>query len=335
MGWLNSLIDRVLGAPPTDWTLVDRLPDPGFGVAGKAVSPDQCYVEVYVESLRLEKARRFATSFHGVIYSFISLARDGANRTELAAVTKPQNLTALDSGNLDRVITVSKRIACAMPWRGGPFGLELGLFSVKSGNLLTPLINYVVKVSDKAGIGAATKLDPFTPLITEGLDIIAGQTNDTEIELAVDTDLAVADSRLCALIAKPKGSIHLEDLTIDPNDRKLLLNGAPLQAAYCVFSIRATDRNPDWGRIPELQQAYADFIRAIGSGRHREAEEALAAFNRQVVITPDLITSDKERLKSKAKADLLEAFPGGGQSADALRGKFEGRQLSDLNLYGE
>ena len=56
---------------------------------------------------------------------------------------------------------------------------------------------------------------------------------------------------------------------------------APLDAAYCVFSIRGSDRNPDWGKIPALQESYADFTRAITSGKHQEAEEALAAFNWQ------------------------------------------------------
>ena len=86
----------------------------------------------------------------------------------------------------------------AMPWRGDPFGVELGLFSVKSGSLLTPLVNYVTKVSDKAGITVLTKLDPLMPLITEGLDMIAGQIRDTEIELAIDTDLSLSHGRLCA-----------------------------------------------------------------------------------------------------------------------------------------
>jgi hypothetical protein len=336
MGWLNNLLNKVAGVPPTDWTLFDGLPDPGLNISGKPVVPDQCYVELYVESLRLEKARRFATTFHGVIYSFASLARDGANKAELASVTKPQNLATLDANNLDRVITVSKRIMGAMPWRGDPFGLELGLFSVKSGNLLTPLINYVTKVSEKAGVSAVTKLDPFVPLITEGLDIIAGQTNETEIELAIDTDLSLNESRLCALIAKPRGTIDGAQLAIDPNDRKLLQNGKPLDAAYCVFSIRSSDRNPNWGAIPALQEAYAEFTKAILSGKHKEAEEALAAFNRQVIVSPDLITSDKDKLKGKAKADLHDAFPGGGQAATPeVRRRYEARQLSDLNLYDD
>ncbi|MGA7807242.1 hypothetical protein [Bradyrhizobium sp.] len=336
MGWLNNLLNKVAGVPPTDWTLLDDLTDPGIGIAGKPVSPDECYVELYVESLRLEKARRFATTFDGVIYSFASLAREGANRVEKASVTKPQNLATMDANNLGRVITVSKRIMGAIPWRGDPFGLELGLFSVKSGNLITPLIDYVTKVSDKAGLSIATKVDAFMPLITEGLDMIAGQKNDTEIELAIDTDLSLDRSRLCALVAKKKGTLASTDLTIDPQDRKLLQNGEPLQAAYCVFSIRSSNRNPDWGSIPALQDSYADFTNAINSGKHKEAEEALAAFNRRVITSPDLIPSDKNRLKEKARADLQDAFPGGGQAVrPAERERFKGRRLIDLNLYDD
>jgi hypothetical protein len=37
----------------------------------------------------------------------------------------------------------------------------------------------------------------------------------------------------------------------------------------------------------------------------------LAAFNRWVIVTPDLISRDKDRLN----ADLQDAFPRGGQAA--------------------
>ena len=51
--------------------------------------------------------------------------------------------------------------------------------------------------------------------------------------------------------------------------------------------------------------------------------------------SPDLISADKDRLKSKAKADLQDAFPGGGQatSLESTRQRFENRTLADLNLY--
>jgi len=336
MGWLNSLVQKIAGAAPTDWTLVDNLPDPGLNIAGKSVVPDRCYVEVYVESMRLEKARSFATTFNAVVYSFVSLARNGMNRVELASVTKANHLAELDSTHLDRVITVSKRIVKAIPWRGDPFGLELGLFSVKSGNLLTQLINFTVKLSDKVGISSAAKASPFGSLITEGLDMIAGQTQDTKLELAIDTDLALNQSCLVALIAKPKSSFDASKLSIDGRDRKLLYQNEPLESAYCVFSIRCTDRNAEWGAIPALQEAYAEFVQGILSGKHQEAEEALTAFHRQLIVSPDLISADKQTLWASAQADLQEAFPGGGQASDReeLRHRFQNRHLADLHLYG-
>ena len=336
MGWLKDLIDRIMGVAPTDWTLAELLQDPGLGIAGKAVEPDKCYIELYVESLRLEKARRFATTFHGVVYCFASLARYGNKRAELASVTKPQNLEKMESDDLGRVITVSKRVMGAIPWRGNPLGLELGLFAIKSGNLLTPLIEYITKISSKAGISVVTQFDPFLPLISEGLDMIAGQTDDTEIELAINTDVSLTESRICALVAIPKNKINTADLTIDSTDRKLLHNGKPLDAAYCVFSIRYNDRNPDWGEIPALQNAYADIKRAILSGKHKEAEEAFSGFNRQLIVCPDLISTDKKRLKDKVLADLHDAFPGGGQSAKRnVKERYKERILSDLNLYDD
>jgi hypothetical protein len=125
-------------------------------------------------------------------------------------------------------------------------------------------------------------------------------------------------------------------VTIDTTDHKLLLDGAPLNAAYCVFSIRMNDRNEEWGSIPPLEQAYAEFTKAIGSGKRKEAQDALAGFNRQLIISPDLIPADKNRLKKKADADLRDAFPGGGQSATRSRlARFENRVLFDLNLYDD
>lgn len=335
MGWLTTLVHKISGAKVTDWTLLENIADPGLDIAGKPLAAGQHYIELYVESLRLEKARRFATTFHPLIYTFASLARQGANRAELSKVTKPQNLGTLGSADLRRVITVSKRMMPATPWRGDPYGLELGLFSVKAGNVLTPLIDLVASVSEKAGLTIVTKFDPFLPLISQGLDIIAGQTDDTELELAIDTDISLAESRLYALIARPKGTIDPASVTLDKADRKLLVNGKQLEAAYCVFSIRSRPDNPDWGTIPALRDAYADFTSAIVSGKHKEAEEALAGFNRQVIVSPDLTTTDKDRLRAKARADLRDAFPGGAQAAEgaSTRKRFENRTLADLDLY--
>src|SRR5207249_8602919 len=96
-------------------------------------------------------------------YSFVTLSREGDTKAEFAAVSKPDKLAELDSQSLDKVITVSKQMMGAVPWRGGTLGLEVGLFSVKKGNLLSPVLDYVTKVSSTAGASFVGAVKPFLP----------------------------------------------------------------------------------------------------------------------------------------------------------------------------
>ncbi|MGO7165510.1 hypothetical protein AB9F47_00430 [Rhizobium leguminosarum] len=338
MNWLASLVEQIASRKTTDWTFVERLPDPGLGIAERPIESDECYIEIFVESLRLKQARRFATAFHGVVYSFARLSQEAAEDAEMAAVSKPAKLAELDGANLDRVITVSSQMMGAVPWRGGSLGLELGLFSVKKGNLLSPLIDYVARVSAQGGISFIGQVKPFLPLITEGMDLIAGQTQDSVIEVALDTDMALSESRLCAVIAVPKGDIDTTKLTLDPRDRKLLMGGRPLEEGYCVFSIRRSDKKTDYGAIPEIKAAFTALKSAIAANDTQQSESALTSFRRSVILCSDLIPRDKNRLVEKATA-LRDAALGSGPIAVG-RGKEGGEdigasELADLDLYDE
>jgi hypothetical protein len=60
-----------------------------------------------------------------------------------------------------------------------------------------------------------------------------------------------------------------------------------------------------------------------GRARPRTKDESpAAAFNRRVIVSPDLVSTDKDRLRSKATTDLQR------MKLDAVRRCF-------LNLYGE
>jgi hypothetical protein len=330
MGWFGRLYEKVKGAPPTDMTLVLSVAAPGFPYSGAPIKIDECYIELYVESLRLTQARRFATTFNGVVYTFVSISREGDVQAQLAAVSKPQKLTQLDGKSLDKVITVSKQMMGAVPWRGGALSLELGLFSVKTGNLLTPVLDYVTKVSSAAGASFVGAVKPFLPLITEGMDLIAGQTAETAIEVGIDTDINISASGVHAIIDAPKNKINVSKLSLDPTDHKLLLDGQPLQYGYCVFSIRRVDQKADYGEIPELKERYAAFQKAIRDNKINEAKDALTAFRLAAIASPDLISSDAQRLVDKAQQKLNAAFPAGGISSSQVR---RVETLAEIGLY--
>jgi hypothetical protein len=335
MSWIKDCWNKLKGAAPMEMVYVPAVQVPaGLNIPGaeQRIAADECYIELYVESCRLAEARKFASRFNGIVYSFVSLSREGEVNAELAAVSKPDKLTELDENSLDKVITVSKQMMSPVPWRGGSLGLQIGLFSVKSGNLLTPVLNYVTKVSSAAGGSFVGAVKPFLPLITEGMDLIAGQREDTAIEVAIDTDIALQAGGVHAIIAAPKGSIDLAKISMDENDRKLLLDGKPLNRGYFVLSIRPTLQKSDFGKIPELQEKYAAFQAAIRANKIKDAQDAFTVFRLATIASPDLISSDAQTLVQKAEQRLKVAFPGGGIAAPGAKPR-EIEELAAIGLY--
>lgn len=332
MGLINRIWKKIVGEDQ-----IDRFYSPlvtGDPDDGQDLEPDECYVELYIKSLRLKKARRFATTFNGVVYSFVTLPREGDKNAQIASISKPARLAELDSDSLNRVITVDKQMMGAVAWRGGPLKLEIGLFSVKAGNLLSPVVDFVTRVSDTAGFSFVGAVKPFLPLLTEGMDMIAGQKDDTNLEVGLDTSLQLEKTGTFVIIDAKKDSIDATRLKLDPQDGKLLLNGSALAEAYCVFTIRRRAQKSDYGEIPALKEKYDAILAAIRGGIQKDAETALAAFRFEAVASQDLITSDAARLVKKADDKIKAAFGGGGVSAPiGTEAAPEGATLADIRLY--
>jgi hypothetical protein len=329
MGWLGDFMEKIGSAPAKQQTFARTIAASHLPGTGHDLVPDACYIEFYLESLRLAKARRFMTRFHGLAYSFVGLPRLGSPSIEFAAVSKPDRLAGIDKEAVGQVITVSKQMMGATAYRGGRLALEFGLFSVKSGNLLTPVMDYLARVSSVAGISYVDAVKPFLPLVTEGMDLLTGQVDDVLLEVGVDSDLDLTKSGASAVIAAPAGSIDTRKLRLD-DDGVLLLDGRPLQHGYAVFSIRHTLQKADYGEIPELKDAFAVFIGAIRAGNYAAAKDAFVAFRLAVIACPDLITSDADTLIAKAKSQLDRAFPRGGTAGPPMEPP---ETLGDIGLY--
>lgn len=332
MGWLGDLWKGIAGKESVDMMFIRDVG--GAPVSTEKLEPDECYVEFYVDSLRLRNVRKFATRFDGVVYSFVTLPFDGDAKIKMPSVSKPANLEQLDPGGLSKVITVNKQMMGAVPWRGGPMLVELGLFSVKAENLVKGVLDYVTEIADVAGISFVGKIAPFAPLITRGMDLLAGQTKDVGLEVGIDTALELTAPGTHAIIAVPKGTrVKASDVTIDQSDRKLLLEGAPLREAYCVFSVRRTSQKTDFGEIPELKEKYAALMTAIRGGEADKAQAALTSFRLATIASPDLISSDAARLVDRAAQKLKAAFGAGGVSGRAITAEAPLESLADVGLY--
>jgi hypothetical protein len=121
----------------------------------------------------------------------------------------------LDAKAINNVIVASKQLTAPTAYRGGPISLELGLFSVKTGNVVGSLLDYVSRVSSVAGISSLGAAAPFLPLITEGMDLLAGQARDTVLEVGLDTDFTPERGCIAAIIDCPKGTLQSDKLAVD------------------------------------------------------------------------------------------------------------------------
>lgn len=337
MGLLGRIFKGIVKQESEDLIFVPNLAFPGVDTT-TTIEADKHYVELRVETLRLEKARSFATRFNGVVYSFVTLARQGEEDAVIPAISKPQRLAELDPDSLGNVITVSKQMMGAVPWRGDPFGLELGLFSIKAGNVLTPFVNFVTKVSDTAGISFVGAVKPFVPLITEGLELLSGQKDDVQLEVGIDTSINLTRPMACAIIAAKRGSIDVSQLKVD-GDGKLVHAGQPLNKGYCIFSIRGTTKKADYGEIPDLKTKFAEFHATLMKDDRKAASEALTAFRKAALFSPDLIKPDARQIAAMAQEMFDEAFaaePAGMGMAPAVKlgtGKKLPETLAELPLY--
>ena len=327
----QGIINKIKGSNPP--RIIFQKTTTEFQMPGleTLIIANEHYIEVFVESVRIRKSRRFLTKFHGVIFSFISMARQGQESVTFAEVSKPSNLALLDEKSLNNILVISERIMGPTPYNGGTLELEAGLFSVKSGNLISPVLDYVTQVSDIAGVKHVAAVKPYLPLITGGMDLVAGQVKETSLLVGVDTSINLEKGGVFALIAPKNQNVDYQNLSLD-KERRLLTNGKILHEDYIVFSIRSSRENPYFGEIPELKKAFEKIRAAIINNSPKQSFDALASFRLLAISSPDLIPSDAQRLVKLATDIVKEAFPPGGSASDT-KNHFGVKTLSEIGLY--
>jgi hypothetical protein len=318
VSWLGDIIKRVEGAESVRFISVSGLPlSRGKVLEAVPATPlvaDECYIDIFVESMWLPQARRLTGFYHAMAHVYSTLTVLGRTSGQITFVSTPSELAKLDAASLSKVVTESKRALGPLPWRGGDLGLEIGLFSVKERDLATPFLDMVTDVSNTAGVGFLSAAAPFIPLVRKGVDMITGAAGSASLEIGLDTTLKTPVAGYRAIIAADTSALDTSRLSVDIHDHRLLLDGGDLRKfPWMVFSIGSSLRKDDFGKIPELSAAYADFIAAIRRRKRSDAEEALSVF-RTIVMTPDLIPSDAQRLVEMASAQMAQTFPGGNQS---------------------
>lgn len=318
MGWFSDLIGKVTHKGTVDFFVSDALPI-GSSLAVTAPIAKDTYISVRVASLRLPNTRQkvFDRVF-GVVHAFAALSSRFGTRNEFASASTPSKLAGVDPRNLENVITIDKLVVGPTPWSGGDFNLQIGLFSVVSENLADAFLGTLTKLTETVGVAFAATAKPYTEALKFGIEKLTGVEGSVKLEIGTDKTTSPPQTGLFALVATKQNALNGKSLSIDPTDRRLLVNGQHYtEKPYLIFSIESSNERSDWGDIPDLKASYEAMRQAIILNQRDKAEECLKVFARLSAVSPDLIPTDATTLVAKAELLLKQIYGGANTSGAA------------------
>jgi hypothetical protein len=329
MGWWSSLWRSRAESWLFERLADDRVPT---SVRQRRVIEDADYITIELRSLRIVDVRKGLSKFYGAAHSYASVPHLGGERAEFQVVSVPTYLKNLDASNADRVIQDRKTLLGPVPYRSGPVEFELGLFSIKSSDLLEPYLALLERISTLAGVAFVNTALPFARPIVEGLQLLTGGADSTVLEVGVSTAFNPPETGFY-VVARARAKDWRGRLKLDDSFELVDSAGkAVTQFPYLVFTLTADDKRSDWFELPDVSKAYGVLRSDVARGNVEVARESFAHFKRVVGTSPDLLRADAQRLVAKVDDEMAEVL---GATLTAGGEQTEMRALVELNLFDQ
>ena len=326
-----GLIDTLLHTRKKEFTFGP------VGPLGPAIEKEKAYLNVLLLSCRVINVRSGLKKFYGTVHSAIEFeARSIVKpRPSVTTVTTPSQLKAIDSANLDKVITLTQRLLGPVPYRGGDVAIEAGLFSVKEADLAGPFLEVLGELSTAAGASVLGAALPFAGPLVKGFDLLAGAPGTAGLEIGISDTLTSDKLRSGTFVAMraEADSVDTKTLRLDDTNRIVGADGKQIRDfPYFVYQISGSAERDDFFRIPELAATHESIQKAIRENRDKEARDLLIVFKRLAMTSPDLLLKDAQRL-AKLVEDEVDAILG-KPTPTAVREPRAIRPLKEVPLFG-
>jgi len=303
-----GILEKILKSESTDYTYGALTSGPG-GIPHAPISPNSSYLSITLRSARIVDIRRGWSKFYPVVHSYSSVPHRSGELAEFQVVNSPSKLSELDSSHLDRIINLNHRLLGPTPYRGGDLKMEVGLFSVKSGDLAKPFLGVLETMATAAGVSFVSVAKPFVDPLKKGLELLFG-SSDLSLELGLATTTDRPETEYFFVMRAERGTVKLSDLKV-ADDFRLVDHSdhAVGEYPYLVFSVEASNSRDDFFMIPDIANVYLELQDAARKGKRAEAEEVFSAFRRTALTSPDLLSKDAQKLIETTKEELALALP--------------------------
>lgn len=271
--------------------------------SGQTIMPGDTYVSVRLRSAHIKYSRKAWNKLYMCTYARGSLYHENdAGKAEFETVISPSFFRNIDSKNLDKVRSFDRLLFGPFPYIGG-LELDIGMFSVKSADLVEPYLDLLEEISGQASIPFVKTAAPFVLAVKKGADALLGRSSDTVLEIGLSRgydDTALKEGAVAVIRSEGK-KVSSDDIVMDSSDYSLMWKGGDpfTEYPYFVYSIITSKQRNDWKRIPDLSEAWKKLNQDIRSGQG--IEDSFKAFKTICLLSPDLLEADKSRLIERAE----------------------------------
>lgn len=300
--WFADLLTRAKSTSGVDYTF-EQIPPARGGTAATPLMVDDEYVIVKVRAANIVEMTRWTGRFHACVHARTKYFHDESGQAEFQNVLSSDLMKNLDPAHLDRVIMVDKEVVGPIPYRG-KMSLELGLFSIKGGDMASPYLDLLSGMTGIAGSYVQQALTYAEPL-RKGFDLLFGNTEQAQLEIGLDKSWDTVSTGTWLLMRAEANAGDTRDLQIDAatGTLKTRTGESFRKYPYVVLQIETATMRPDW-QSPELKEAWDAIGKAAKDGDPDKAAKAADHFLTVARWSPDLVLDDARRLYNKALKKL-------------------------------
>lgn len=273
-------------------------------VPTKEIIPGNEYLNITLRSMRIVNTRTAWNKFYGAVHSQIKLnTQDGP--AEFNVITTPGKLQSLDAKRLDKVIIQDIPLLGPIPYNGGLLEFQVGLFSVKSEDLVEPFLTVLSEMSAQSGVSLLSSAKPFVGPLKKGAELALGTSDNSKLEIGLSKTYNRMTTGVFVVMRADKDSINEDDLLIDKDYRLIDRAGKSIKDyPYLVFEISSDPHRNGFFDIQELSAAYRTINKCLRERKIVDAQEALINFKFAVLNSPDLIYSDAQLIYDNVEAQV-------------------------------
>ena len=294
---------------------------------GSAVA-DRHYVRITVAGAYLAKATRWFAALQPLVHAVVRLQH--ADRTvDLPHVSSGDRVAgvAVDGGHLFRNL----RLTPLLPFRGGDVMLQVGLVAMPSEGGLqvaTKLLSDLGELVVAPPLATALRL---APLVTRGLEQIAGVTKPRASLGFADTyDRHSLVDGYVAIVGAPSAQIAAEALRVVDGTLHVATPGGTERLTgvdWLLLRIEVADDRDDWAELASVAPTYRDALTAAAVDPAR-ADAALAAAVVAIWQAPELTEAHRAVIVTRMKAEIAARL--GARGKAGLEGVGDDASLADL-----